>query len=49
MGKVERHAVAIEKLKLVQLEKYADYLIYQISEACSSALAWLVRSRVIRR
>ena len=31
MGKAERHAVAIEKLKLVQLEKYADYLICQIS------------------
>ena len=31
MGKAQRHAIAVEKLKLVELEKYADYPIYQIS------------------
>ncbi len=31
MGKAERHAVAMDKLRLVRLEKYADYPIYQIS------------------
>lgn len=31
MAKAERRAIAIDKLRLVQLEKYADYPIYQIS------------------
>ncbi|MBL8309459.1 MAG: ATP-binding cassette domain-containing protein [Burkholderiales bacterium] len=31
VGKAERHAIAMEKLRLVQLEKYARYPIYQIS------------------
>ena len=31
MGKTERRAAAIDKLRLVQLEKYADSPIYQIS------------------
>lgn len=31
MGKVERRAVAMDKLKLVELEKYADSPIYQVS------------------
>lgn len=31
MGKTERRAVAMDKLRLVQLEKYADSPIYQIS------------------
>lgn len=31
MAKAERRAIAMDKLRLVQLEKYADYPIYQIS------------------
>lgn len=31
MAKAERRAIALDKLRLVQLEKYADYPIYQIS------------------
>lgn len=31
MAKAERRAIAMNKLRLVQLEKYADYPIYQIS------------------
>ncbi len=31
MAKAERRAIAMDKLRLVQLEKYADYTIYQIS------------------
>ena len=31
VAKAERRAIAMDKLRLVQLEKYADYPIYQIS------------------
>ncbi len=31
MAEAERRAIAMDKLRLVQLEKYADYPIYQIS------------------
>ena len=48
MDKSERDAVAEAKLALVGLEKYSDRAVYELSGACSSALALRVHSRATR-
>jgi taurine transport system ATP-binding protein len=47
--KAERRRIALDKLRLVGLEKFAGHPIYQLSAACSSASASPGRSRAIPR